>query len=124
VLLDELPLTPNGKVDRKSLPEAEVGAATETYVMPRTPTEELLCGIWAEVLLVERVGAEDNFFELGGHSLLATQLISRVRDVFGVEVELRRLFEQPTVAALAVTLEESILAEIETMTEADVQHLL
>jgi acyl-coenzyme A synthetase/AMP-(fatty) acid ligase/acyl carrier protein len=122
--IEALPLTHNGKVDVKALPEIEAVAEVETYVAPRTPTEEELCGIWAEVLHVERVGAEDSFFELGGHSLLATQLLSRVRDVFGVEVSLKGLFEQPTVAALAVILEESILAEIENMTEADVAQLL
>jgi acyl carrier protein len=126
VWMAEMPLTSNGKVDRKAL-QALVDDAPErtaSYVAPRTPTEELLSGLWAEVLHVERVGAEDNFFELGGHSLLATQLVSRMRDVFGVEVDLRKLFEQPTVAALALTLEESILAEIETLTEADAQQLL
>jgi acyl-coenzyme A synthetase/AMP-(fatty) acid ligase/aryl carrier-like protein len=126
VWMAEMPLTSNGKVNRKAL-QALVDDAPErtaSYVAPRTPTEELLSGLWAEVLHVERVGAEDNFFELGGHSLLATQLVSRMRDVFGVEVDLRKLFEQPTVAALALTLEESILAEIETLTEADAQQLL
>ncbi|MFL6286655.1 MAG: non-ribosomal peptide synthetase, partial [Pyrinomonadaceae bacterium] len=122
--LDSLPLTHNGKVDKKALPEVDVVAEVDTYVAPRTPTEEELCGIWAEVLHVERVGVEDSFFELGGHSLLATQLLSRLRDVFGIEVSLKGLFEQPTVAALALILEESILAEIENMTEADVAQLL
>ncbi|MBV9773259.1 MAG: AMP-binding protein, partial [Gemmatimonadetes bacterium] len=104
VLLDSLPLTPNGKVDRRALPAPEQGSDTE-YVAPRTATEEVLAGIWAEVLGVERVGVEENFFELGGHSLLATQVVSRARQAFGVEVPLRALFEAPTVAELSSCVE-------------------
>ncbi|HVH12960.1 MAG TPA: amino acid adenylation domain-containing protein, partial [Longimicrobium sp.] len=101
VLLDALPLTPNGKVDRRALPAPEHEWAEERYVAPRTPVEEVVAGIWAEVLRLERVGVEDNFFELGGHSLLATRAISRIREVFEVEVPLRALFEGGTVAELA-----------------------
>ncbi len=104
VTMEALPRLPNGKVDRRTLP-APRGAFPELetayYVAPRTPTEELLAGIWAHVLGVEQVGVHDNFFDLGGHSLLATLLISRLREAFGVELPLRSLFESPTVAGLA-----------------------
>ncbi|MEW5928796.1 MAG: amino acid adenylation domain-containing protein, partial [Gemmatimonadota bacterium] len=104
VFLDRLPLTANGKIDRRALPAPEHGSA-EAYAAPRTPTEETLAGIWAEVLGAGRVGVEDGFFELGGHSLLAMRVLSRVRQAFGTELPLRAVFEAPTVAALAARIE-------------------
>jgi amino acid adenylation domain-containing protein len=103
VFLDSLPLTSNGKVNRQALPAPSPAqhAAEAARLQPRTPTQELLAGIWADVLKVGQVGVEDNFFNLGGHSLLATQVVSRIKEVFGVEIALRELFTRPTVAALA-----------------------
>ncbi|HYO54876.1 amino acid adenylation domain-containing protein, partial [Archangium sp.] len=101
VLLNALPLTPNGKVDRKALPPpGENRAEVESYVAPRNLNEELLAGIWAELLSVEKVGIHDNFFELGGHSLLSVKILSRVRAIFDVELSVLDIFEQPTVAQL------------------------
>jgi len=102
VSLESLPLTPNGKVDHRALPAPKgVRSTPGDFVPPRTPLEELIVGIWAEVLHLEQVGAHDNFFEIGGHSLLATQVISRMRQALGVELPLPALFEAPTVAGVA-----------------------
>ncbi|HVT17885.1 MAG TPA: amino acid adenylation domain-containing protein [Thermoanaerobaculia bacterium] len=109
VVLDELPRTPSGKLDRAALPEPERHGATEPTA-PRTLSEEMLAGLWVEVLEVERVGREDNFFALGGHSLLATRVVSRIRETFGVELPLRALFEGPTVAELAARVEAEAAA--------------
>ncbi|HEX8423261.1 MAG TPA: AMP-binding protein, partial [Pyrinomonadaceae bacterium] len=112
VVLKELPLTPNGKVDRRALPapEDQRGRDGDNYLAPRTPVEELLGNIFAEVLKLEKVGANESFFNLGGHSLLATKVVSRVREAFRVDVALRALFERPTVAELARHLEAQLRA--------------
>ena len=122
VMLDAIPLTPNGKIDRLALPSPESRFKTleEGYVAPRTPTEYLLAAIWAEVLGFPKVGIFDNFFELGGHSLVATGLVLQIRDRFSVEMPVRNLFEFPTVAALAEVIEQTRLAETETVVTPNV----
>ncbi|MFI9820561.1 amino acid adenylation domain-containing protein [Streptomyces sp. NPDC052013] len=101
VVLPRLPMNDNGKLDVRALPEAEPAAALSEGRGPRTPVEEVLCRLFAEVLGLDRTGAEDNFFDLGGHSLLATRLISRARSELGAELAIRDLFEAPTPEALA-----------------------
>ncbi|MCP4662641.1 MAG: AMP-binding protein, partial [bacterium] len=99
VFLEALPLTPTGKLDRRALPEPEGPAAD--FAAPRSGEEEIVAAIWGDLLGRRQVGLDDNFFDLGGHSLVATQVVSRIRETFGVELALRRLFEAPTLAELA-----------------------
>ncbi|MEV1173957.1 amino acid adenylation domain-containing protein, partial [Nonomuraea sp. NPDC049784] len=103
VELPALPLSPNGKVDRAALPEPEAvrPVLSARFQTPRTHTEEVLTGLWSEILGLESVGVGDDFFELGGHSLLATQVVSRIRGTFGIELDLAALFDHPTIEALA-----------------------
>jgi acyl-coenzyme A synthetase/AMP-(fatty) acid ligase/acyl carrier protein len=102
VFLHKLPLTPNDKIDRKALPTPEISAQLEDhrYVAPHTPTEEILAGIWAEVLGVERVGIHDNFFDLGGHSLLLVQVHRRLEEAFRRPIPIVALFQYPTLHTL------------------------
>ena len=138
LFLDKLPLTPHGKVDRQALPRPE-GSARESdapFVAPRSAIEAVLAEVFAEVLRVERVGVNDNFFDLGGHSLLATQLISRVRNDFQPDWPLRKIFEAPTVAALAALLvggepnpgqfekRAETLRKIESLSAGDLEEML
>jgi acyl carrier protein len=137
VFLESLPLT-NGKVDRKALPRPDEKRPklSRPYVPPRSEVEQGLLNIWEEVLGVRPVGIHDNFFDLGGHSLLATQVISRVMKTFKVELPIKSLFESPTVADMAKVITEhqgkmlsekemeSLLSELESLSEEEAQKLL
>ena len=128
VFLEAFPLTPNGKVDRKALPMPDQTRPEleETFVAPRTPVEEILAGIWANVLDLKQVGVHDNFFELGGHSLLAMQLVSRISTAINLHISVSLLFLYSTIAELAVALEEllqnrelGVTPETQTMDNAE-----
>jgi len=116
VYLNKLPLTPNGKVDRKALPVQYSGQSDlgSVFVSPRTPTEELLARIWCDLLGLNEIGVEDDFFDLGGHSLLAMQMISRMRNSFQIDLPVRRIFETPTVAGLAMAVVEFLVEKSAT----------
>ena len=109
VFMKDLPLTPSGKVNRHALPIAgnSTHGTDETFVVPQGPVEEVLASIWTELLNVDQVGRDSNFFELGGHSLLATQVVSRVLDLLSVRIQVRQIFQTPTIAELS----EAILAD-------------
>jgi acyl carrier protein len=137
VELDSLPRTPSGKVDRLALPspEAATAAVADAYVAPRTPVEEAVAAIWADVLGLERIGVEDDFFALGGHSLLATQIVAQVRSDFSINLPLHALFSSPTVASLSAQIvelmgetsgdeTEQLLAELEGLSDDEVARLL
>jgi amino acid adenylation domain-containing protein len=138
VVLDALPLAANGKVDRSALPlPALVRPELDTpFVSPRTPFEETVAEIWAETLGLDRVGINDNFVDLGGNSLVAARIISRVFNTFQVEVPLPLFFGAPTVADMAVVVEqyqgkklgekelENVIAELESLTEEEAQRLV
>ena len=139
MLLDHLPLTPNGKIDRRALPNPDQTrpALGVGLVRPRYVVEEVLAGIWADVLGFDEIGVLDNFFELGGHSLTAAQIVSRVNETLAVPATLRSLFEHPTVASLAEEMErlgrdagvdwsqlESLLREVSGLSDSQVDTLL
>ena len=109
ITLDALPLTPNGKLDRVALPKPQFKTSSHT-IAPRTPTEELLLNIWQSILNLNSVGITDNFFALGGHSLLIIRLVSQIQQVFGVDISLRQIFENPTIAELATLINSSKLS--------------
>jgi acyl carrier protein len=126
VTIDAMPLTPNGKVDRSALPAPDAAntLGEDVFHAPRTEVEQVVAGILAPLLGVERVDVEANFFALGGHSLFGIQLISRVRDALGVELSLRTVFEAPSVAEVSAEIERLLCAKLEAMSEEEVQRNL
>jgi acyl carrier protein len=107
VILAELPRSAHGKVDLRALPMPGSKSMSDEYVAPQGTLEREVCVVWAEALGLEQVGMNDNFFQLGGHSLLATQVIARIRDIFGVELSMRALFDSPVLGDFARRLEEA-----------------
>ncbi|HKQ36784.1 MAG TPA: amino acid adenylation domain-containing protein, partial [Verrucomicrobiae bacterium] len=123
-VLDRFPLNANGKIDRRALPEPELTREADIpFLEPGTEIEKLLARIWCEVLELETVGVNDNFFKLGGHSLKITQVISRVREALDVELPMRAMFEAPTIATLALRIEELLIQELSQLSEEEAQKL-
>jgi amino acid adenylation domain-containing protein len=126
VLLHRLPLNANGKVDRAALPDPTDSNTLhdDAFAAPRNELERTVAGVLASLLGLDKVGVDANFFALGGHSLLGTQLIVRLRDIFGVDIPLRTVFESPTVAELSAEIDRIVLARVETMSEQEAQLLI
>ena len=121
IRLDAIPLTPSGKIDRRALPDPDMQSNQGTkFVAPQTQLQELLAGIWADVLQLKQVGIHDNFFELGGHSLLATRIISRIRQATQIELPLRTLFEAPTIVEVSEAIDTIIWATQKSSVSRDV----
>jgi len=118
--LATIPLTPHGKTDHAALPAPAQPAPATDYTPPATPAEELLAGIWAQVLDLDQVSTTDNFFDLGGHSLTATQVTSRIRDVFSTDIPLAAIFDHPTITELTQFIADEILREVESMSDDEV----
>jgi amino acid adenylation domain-containing protein len=119
VLLDRLPLSPSGKLDRAALPVPGRPDPTDTYTAPRTAIEELVAGVWAAVLGLDKVGVFDDFFAVGGHSLLATRVVARLGAAVDLEVPVKALFTHPTVAAFADAVEHLLIADLDRLTDAE-----
>ncbi|MGC2255070.1 MAG: phosphopantetheine-binding protein, partial [Candidatus Acidiferrales bacterium] len=126
ICLESLPLNANGKIDLAALPLPQRSNILREKVAaePGTPLEQRVAGILAKLLSLDQVNPNDNFFFLGGHSLLGTQLITRVRDVFGVDLSLKSLFDHPTVAQLSQEIEKLLVAKLNAMTEKEAEERL
>jgi amino acid adenylation domain-containing protein len=101
IFLDVLPLTPNGKLDKRRLPASEVDMGDQPDEIFQSPIEEKLASLWGDIMRLKRIGRHDNFFDIGGHSLAAMQLVAKVREHFSVELNIRHIFEEPTLCGLA-----------------------
>jgi acyl carrier protein len=126
VQLAEMPLSINGKLDRLALPRPspENILDDDSFEAPQSPVEEHLASFLATLVGVQQVGREDNFFTLGGHSLMGAQLIAKVRAMFGVDLPLRSLFEEPTVRGMSAEIERLIYAKVSAMSEDEAQRML
>jgi len=124
IVVNEFHRTATGEIDYARLSALEPAAvATHTFVAPETTTQKLLAEIWCDVIGLEKAGIHDNFFDLGGHSVLITQVATRIRNAFDLELGLRVLFEEPTIAQLAETVEGMLMAEIDGLSEEEAQTL-
>jgi acyl carrier protein len=125
VWLPDLPLTPNGKIDlaRLAASGALESGPPEIGAKPHDELEEVLATIIAGLLGLDAVGTDENFFTLGGHSLLAAQVIARIRDRFDVELPLRDLFDRPTVAEMALSIRQLVIADLDAMSDEDAERL-
>lgn len=119
VLMDAIPRRPSGKVDRRALPSPNDHSSGQStaIIPPRNDAEETLVRIWTDVLGSEEISVHDNFFEIGGNSLLVNRVVSRARETFDIELTLRDLFEAPTIARFAEHVEQTLIAELESMPE-------
>ncbi|HEX5875186.1 MAG TPA: amino acid adenylation domain-containing protein [Pyrinomonadaceae bacterium] len=119
VLLEQIPLTANGKINYEALPALEESRPDlqRSHMQPGTPQEEILATIWAEVLTVADVGVDENFFDLGGHSLLATKIIHRINQTFDLDLRMRVMFDEPTIAGLSLVIEEALIEKLEATPE-------
>jgi acyl carrier protein len=125
VPIDSVPRTATGKVDRAALPAPEEGAPDRANAeAPSSPVEEMLAGLWSEVLSVSRVGATDDFFELGGHSLTVMVLVNRINATFGIDLPIRAVFEVRTLASMAAEVERTIRDGILAMPDSEAERLL
>jgi surfactin family lipopeptide synthetase C len=134
VVLRSFPTTVNGKVDRGALPHPEEIEKDRVMVAPQTSIEKELAGLWSELLNVADISVHDNFFDLGGHSLLATQLVSRMRRVFNKKLQLRTIFDSPTIAKLAPAIEgaayadpaamQTVLDSLDSLSDEEAKRLL
>jgi acyl carrier protein len=124
--LTKLPLTPARKVDRKNLPAptGDTGVALSGYVAPRSEIEETLAAIWENLIGVSSIGINENFFDIGGNSLLALRLIHRINEIFQLSLSVRQLFDMPTIGDFALSVEEALLAEINSLTDEEAEQIL
>lgn len=121
VTINHIPLTPNGKIDRKALPEPNNDAfAKQAYIAPETEVQIRLADMWGELLNIKQIGLADNFFELGGNSLIASQAIAQAQDHFGVEIDLRKLFENPTISETANLIEKALIEQNLLLADDDI----